>query len=63
MDPDAALTEMRGFVDKLRRHLEDQEESPDLADYDRFVDLFNGLDDWIADGGFLPEAWRTDDRR
>ncbi len=48
MDPNAALAQLRRQVETL---------SQGGGNADTVVDLFTGLDEWLSDGGFLPEAW------
>jgi len=51
MDPNACLKEIRELVKAIWR-----EESIDL---DHLATLVEGLDRWIAKGGFLPTAWQS----
>lgn len=52
MDPNATLDEMRRIV----AHQDgDNEEEGDAA---RMAELFEALDGWITNGGFLPADWR-----
>jgi hypothetical protein len=48
MDPNAAL-------DQLRELLTGNDGSID--DYERAAEVFDGLDEWLSKGGFLPSAW------
>lgn len=50
MDPDATLTELRELYNDY------QDGIP--VDGERVIDLFDELDNWLMDGGFLPRAWR-----
>lgn len=57
MDPNVTL-------DRLRSLLNSWEEWGTLEHNPAFVadeasDLFFALDDWIVNGGFLPDEWRT----
>lgn len=52
VDPNVALTEVRRLL--ARGRFEDL--TP--TDSHRLVDLVEGLDGWLAAGGFLPERWR-----
>lgn len=54
MDPNAALAELREL---LREG--DVEISPE--EISQAIDLFQGLDDWLSGGGFLPRAWQRED--
>lgn len=51
MDPDQALQELRELYNEW------QDNDLDSADYDRFVQAFDALDNWIVSGGFLPKEW------
>lgn len=51
MDPNAALREIREIVVRINTV---EELSQDAG---RLVDLVKGLDRWLSNGGFLPEAW------
>jgi hypothetical protein len=51
MDPDAALDELRSWVDG------DNSGHPASERADRMAELFDGLDGWLSKGGFLPDAW------
>lgn len=54
MDPTAAVREIREIVTGW-------ENCPGRAterEVDRLVDLWQGLDQWMSKGGFLPEQWR-----
>ena len=49
MDVNATLEELR----QLRADRNNGSE----IDVDRFVDLFDSLDEWMSRGGFLPVEW------
>lgn len=55
MDPDAAL-----FL--LRQNVADYENATTISERedaaDRISELFQGLDEWITKGGFLPKDWQ-----
>jgi hypothetical protein len=51
MDPDAALDELRSWVDG------DNSGRPASERADRMGELFDGLDRWLCTGGFLPAPW------
>lgn len=59
MDPNAALLELRRIVSGEAYPSRDE----DGAFYDaqgqamRMAELFEGLDEWLSRGGFLPEDW------
>lgn len=64
MDPNATLAEIR----EIRKWAEENPPSStgmweDPGDryekFERLCELTEALDDWITNGGFLPEAWRT----
>lgn len=46
MDPDAALQELRLMAS-----------DPNAFNFEQFVELFEGLDEWMSKGGFLPHDW------
>lgn len=48
MDPNATLAEMRKLISEI---------APGKPISDDFPLLFDGLDNWLSRGGFLPEAW------
>ena len=49
MNPDAALQELRELYNE-------EEWTPDIVE--RFITLFDDLDNWIISGGFLPKEWQ-----
>jgi len=51
MDPNAALLLIRQLAARCETADEQSE------DFTRLVDLIQGLDGWITNGGFLPTAW------
>lgn len=52
MDPNEALTELREWYNAW------QDSNLDEHDLARFMSLFDDLDNWLMNGGFLPRAWR-----
>lgn len=56
MDPNANLEEMLRWAEQFQTDLYD---GNDLAhdDAQRFLDLFEALDEWLRKGGALPQAW------
>lgn len=54
MDPNETLRQLRELL-SVNRYGE--KIYPD--DADRARDLFEALDQWLARGGFLPDAWRS----
>lgn len=54
MDINANLAELRTLVsENIDREF--------VSDHDtaRMMELFNGMDEWLSKGGFLPSAWFT----
>lgn len=60
MDPDATLAE-------IRKHLATYLATGSRAEAERAADLlimaFQGLDEWLSRGGFLPRDWEDPDRK
>lgn len=52
MDPNANLSETRELVAKAFNG-----ETLDPHDTLRLAELVSSLDEWLTNGGFLPEAW------
>lgn len=52
MDPNANLAELRRLT---RRALYDNDLTP--AEVTRLAELVEALDEWLAKGGSLPDAW------
>lgn len=50
MDPNAALAQIR---DEVHEILTDRNPDPE-----RLAELVNGLDEWLTNGGFLPDGWQ-----
>ena len=65
MDPNAALNNLRLHIEQLKK-LIDSDESPENEDLECLandvVDNFEGLDNWLSNGGFLPKSWKRDDK-
>ncbi len=55
MDPNATLQALRDLVQHTQTSDIAHINHEDCAD--RFADLFDGLDQWIMRGGFLPINW------
>lgn len=55
MDPNVALEKLRKLCEQDTKDL-DEEGLVDLV-YE-IQDHFNGLDNWIVNGGFLPKNWK-----
>ena len=49
MDPDATLTELRELYNDYQDGISGEA---------RVMELFDSLDNWLMDGGYLPRAWR-----
>lgn len=56
MDPNAALAEIRAEIADIESAGNDIE----YRGAHKLADLVQSLDEWIAKGGFLPDAWQTD---
>ena len=56
MDPNEALARIRAFIAEYMNH--DSVADMDWQDIDDAVANMQALDDWIAKGGFLPDAWK-----
>lgn len=55
MDPDVVLAELRIQATAVI----DAAAFPEISDgYLIFVERFRALDDWLAEGGFLPKPWK-----
>lgn len=51
MDPEIALFELRQLAQDLYWA------QPETS---RFAEIFQGLDEWLTAGGFLPKDWHRD---
>lgn len=63
MDPDAALERLRELAAEIIGRTDGEsydyvEITADLGD--ELAETFEGLDEWIKKGGFLPKDWRKD---
>ncbi len=54
MDPEKALRDLRHLVS---RHMDG--DGLDASDIDKMATTFQGLDEWIMKGGFLPADWNV----
>jgi hypothetical protein len=54
VDPTQALTDIRGHINEFRTT---REELPADA-FGDLVTKVQGLDEWMSNGGFLPEQWK-----
>jgi hypothetical protein len=52
MDPNETLRQLRQLFADI------DEEVWDPLEFERARDLFQALDGWISNGGFLPEGWQ-----
>ena len=52
MDPNTALNELRTLLGQAI-----EGDTMDPSDVTRAAELFEGLDNWITRGGFLPSDW------
>lgn len=52
MDPNAALRELRDITALIKQHRRMTQDQ-----LDHMSELFEGLDNWITQGGFLPKVW------
>jgi hypothetical protein len=57
MDPNANLAEQRRIAERLIMNQIGREQER-LHDAARLAELVEALDEWITNGGFLPDAWR-----
>ena len=65
MDPNEALRQLRArftIIDRLLAGLESDEKYIRNGDLSELIDLFQGLDEWLSKGGFLPDAWEVNRR-
>ena len=53
MDPTANLAEQREILEAL-------EDGFGAADLERLAELCKAMDEWISEGGALPEQWDPD---
>lgn len=58
MDPNAALAEIRKINSSLTDGAGLLTEGEAVATLDRLSELTEGLDEWLSQGGFLPDAWQ-----
>lgn len=58
MDPDANLDELRKRVAKAQSCIMAGSSLNKVEDdIERACELFEALDNWLSDGGFLPKDW------
>jgi hypothetical protein len=58
MDPNATLRELRDLITRLIYLMDTQQDKKALQLVDELTILFQGLDKWITEGGFLPMDWK-----
>jgi hypothetical protein len=59
MDPNANLQELYAYAARIIFMTENGGDEADLARVAKcLAENFLALDDWIANGGFLPSAWQ-----
>ena len=62
MDPDAALARIRELAAEIIQIFDDDESYEYAeAEANEIAETFQGLDNWIKGGGFLPKDWRRKD--
>jgi len=63
VDPNEALDIIRDVMEKLRTAIDENEEEDfilsfqEVAELSEMVDVWEGLDNWMKGGGFLPHDW------
>ena len=57
MDPDACLSYIRSVSARMIADCDNQVEL-DTDDAISLAEHIRALDEWIANGGFLPESWK-----
>jgi hypothetical protein len=64
MDPDVALENMRKVVARIREFLDTEDVTEiNLEGYLEDLLLYwDGLDEWLSNGGFLPTSWHANVR-
>lgn len=64
MDPEAALTRIRELAAEIINMSDEIDEFDSFGHVDEeaneLAETFQGLDEWITKGGFLPKDWRRD---
>ena len=53
MDPNKTLADLREYIAASK-------ECDDGEILDKIAELFEALDDWLRNGGFLPEDWKRE---
>jgi hypothetical protein len=59
MDPNQALAELRTLVYIASTIVDGGEVGDWYACMSALIESFEGLDKWLSDGGFKPDAWNT----
>lgn len=57
MDPNATLEEIRALSSKIVWET-DMGRTPKPSDSARLAELTISLDEWLTNGGFLPNSWK-----
>ena len=57
MDPEAALNELLALIDQMLALGEQARPGAGAHTVARIVELVDGLDSWLAFGGYLPHRW------
>jgi hypothetical protein len=57
MDPNANLREQREIIERVFDPADDDKDL-DLDDLERLAELAKAMDEWLRNGGFLPDAWK-----
>lgn len=60
MDPNAALEQLRAKMVEIRDGIDNVDSRDIITAASEAVDLWEGLDQWITRGGFLPIVWTGD---
>lgn len=70
MDPNAALQRLRELMQEIREYLDencdeenDKQNAPVFQEFTELaneaVDVWDGLDEWMKKGGFVPSDWNS----
>lgn len=66
MDPEAALKQIRSLVESIKECIDEHDDINNMdrdnlealaGEADELVNTFDGLDQWMSRGGFLPRSW------
>lgn len=67
MDPNEALRQIRLYIKQMQVEdqpvgIGNQNAKPEFIQHARdLAETFEGLDEWMSKGGFLPKAWHSPD--